>query len=857
MELGSGTVAALLFLAAGTTRGEDDPAAREKAFFQAHCVECHGPETQKRNLRLDTLVRDLRAPESFATWVRVLERMESGEMPPAKSPRPPKPDLDAVLLGLRSDLQRADLARRQADGRAVYRRLNKVEYENTLRDLLSLPQLTVRDLLPEDGRVGGFTKVGGALDLSHVQVGKYLEVADLALDQAIATYPEKPPTFKKRYFPGDQYDFKCTLLQGDSVFLKDKAYDQGTVPLIRDKWLLDQLGAYEKSGLFPYEHAVGAFRNSDEGFQGRFDRFAAVYGGYYRIRLSQWSYAWEKGKVLPSPAPQATNLLVGSRVLGYFDAPSLEPKVHEIVAWLNPGDQLKWTPSSLVWVRVSERSGKAAEWVGPGIALDWLEIEGPLVDAWPPESHRRLFGALPIEKAPEKTDIRPPHRTPLRYSAPFPPKATLDKPNDWSVASKNPLGDASRLLEGFLKRAFRRPIPSGELSRYTKIVAERLRAKVSFEEAMRTAYKAILVSPDFLFLQERPGSLDGSSIACRLSYLLWNSMPDDTLLGAAGRLSDPEVLRAQTERLLSDSKGARFVEDFLDQWLNLREIDLTTPDAKLYPDFDLYLRDSMLLESRAFFRELLQKDLPVLEIVDSDWAMLNQRLAEHYGIAEVPGCQVRRTALPPASHRGGLLTQAGILKVSANGTTTSPVTRGAWVLDRILARPPQPPPPDLPTIDPDVRGSTTIREQLDRHRSNATCAACHAKIDPPGFALESYDVIGGYRTRYRSTGSGDAPDRKDGRPAGYRLGRPVDASGQFPDGRTFKDVEEWKARLLETPDAVVRGFVEKLLVYATGAPLQFADRPAVEEILARAKKKGLGVRTILHEVIQSELFRIK
>jgi uncharacterized protein DUF1592/uncharacterized protein DUF1588/uncharacterized protein DUF1585 len=333
-------------------------------------------------------------------------------------------------------------------------------------------------------------------------------------------------------------------------------------------------------------------------------------------------------------------------------------------------------------------------------------------------------------------------------------------------------------------------------------------------------------------------------------------MPDDALLAAAGRLGDPEALRAQTERLLGDPRAERFIEDFLDQWLTLRDLDSTTPDTKLYPEFDLFLRDSMAAETRAFFRELVKQDRSILQIVDSDWAMLNQRLAEHYGIAGVEGASVRKTALPSGSHRGGLLTQASVLKVTANGTTTSPVTRGAWVLDRILDRPPQPPPPDLPAIEPDVRGTTTIREQLDKHRSLPACAACHARMDPPGFALESYDVIGGWRAQYRSIGGGSAPP-KGPRRADYRLSKTVDPSGQLPDGRTFKDVDEFKRLLLADPDAIARGFASKLVVYATGASLQFADRVAVDEIVARARSKGYGTRTILHEVVQSPLFKTK
>ncbi|HXX94748.1 MAG TPA: DUF1592 domain-containing protein, partial [Planctomycetota bacterium] len=833
-----------VFLSASGAQAQEeaDPVRR---FLKARCFECHGEEVQKRNLRLDTLARDPGKPDLFAAWQKVFEKLEAGEMPPPRSGRASKEETQAVLQALKKDLVRADLARRQSEGRVVFRRLNRSEYENSLRDLLAVPGLAVRDLLPEDGRAFGFSKVGGALDLSHVQLSKYMEAADQALDGAIATYPEKPALFKHRFVAGDQYDFKLTILQGDSVCLKDRKYDDGTFPVIRDGAQQDKLVAYEKSGLFPYPGSVGVFRSSDDGFQGRFDRFSPIYPGLYRLRLSVWSFAWEKGKVLPSPVPQAANLTVGSRLLGYFDAPSLEPKVHEIVAWLSPGDQLKWNPASLPWVRVSERGGRAAEWVGPGLALDWLEVEGPLVEAWPPESHQRLFGKLPIEKLPEKSDVRPPHRTGLRHTAPFPPKPSLDKPDGWSVASKNPMGDASRLLESFMKRAFRRPIPSGELGRYTKIVAERLRLKIGFEEAMRQAYKAVLCSPDFLFLQERPGSIENAAIASRLSYFLWNSTPDDALLGAADRLRDPEALRAQVERMLADPRSERFIEDFTDQWLSLREIDATTPDSKLYPEFEVTLRDSMVAETRAYFREMVRQDRSALEIVESDWAMLNQRMAEHYGIPEVSGWTFRRTALPPGSPRGGLLTQASVLKVTANGTTTSPVTRGAWVLDRILDRPPQPPPPDLGSIEPDVRGSTTIREQLDKHRSSATCAACHSRIDPPGFALESFDVIGGWRTQYRSTGAGSPPPA-GARRADYRLAKPVDPSGQLPDGRAFREIVEFKKLLLGDPEAVVRGFVDKLILYATGARPQMADRAAIDEIVERARKKGWGVRTLLH-----------
>jgi hypothetical protein len=341
-------------------------------------------------------------------------------------------------------------------------------------------------------------------------------------------------------------------------------------------------------------------------------------------------------------------------------------------------------------------------------------------------------------------------------------------------------------------------------------------------------------------------------------------MPDDELrtLASNGKLRDKGVLRAQVERMLKDAKAQRFIADFTDQWLDLAEIDATTPDKKLYPEFRRILRDSMLAESRAFFTELVDKDLSASNIIDSDFAMLNQRLAEHYGIPGVAGSAIRKVAIPAKSGRGGILTQAAILKVTANGTVTSPVKRGVWVQRQILGQPPDPPPPNVPAIEPDVRGATTIREMLEKHRTVASCAGCHNKIDPPGFALESYDVIGGLRTRYRAL-EGDVPTMPDaikgmGRPGvQYRWGKAVDTAGETADGRPFRDLEEFKKLLLANPRPIAKNLVTQLVIYATGAPVGFSDRAAVEGILDRTEARGYGVRSLIHEIVESPLFLTK
>jgi len=320
------------------------------------------------------------------------------------------------------------------------------------------------------------------------------------------------------------------------------------------------------------------------------------------------------------------------------------------------------------------------------------------------------------------------------------------------------------------------------------------------------------------------------------------------------------VLVAQARRMLADPRGRRFTVNLLDNWLKLRDIDFTQPDTKLYPEFEEYLKKSMVAESRAFFEELLGNDLPARTVIASDFAMLNERLAEHYGVPGVIGAEIRRVSLPPGTHRGGFLTQGAVLKVSANGTTTSPVVRGAFVLDRLLGMPPDPPPKDVPAVEPDIRGSTTIREQLSRHRDQAACAGCHAKLDPPGFALESFDATGRWRTHYRALPP-DAAEKVVGLPGTdiryYVQGPTVDPSYTLADGRPFADVEGFQRLMLEDERQIARNLVAMFAAQLTGAEIEFADRGTVEEILDHTAAGGYGVRSILEAVVQSRLFTHK
>ncbi|HYG76575.1 MAG TPA: DUF1592 domain-containing protein [Planctomycetota bacterium] len=841
------------------------------AYFSAHCMDCHDSESSKGGLDLSALKPDFDNTEAFAKWVKVQERIESGEMPPKKRKRPPANDTKAITEFLHKNLLKADLARVAKENRTSVRRLTRVEYENTIRDVFDMPGIAVQNMLPADGSAHGFDKNSDALDISHVNMARYVEVADHILDMAIATRPTAPSVQKRRISLCCNGGFVAHIvMNGDGVLLKNKKPDPEFPPAGEYKHIDE--GAHARMDSFSADKTVGVFRHEDESVSPYFKDHVTIYPGFYRVRTSLWSFQWDKGQVLPARGTEAARLSVvqltgdgrggqhPSYVLGYYDAPSMDAKEHEITVWMNHNEMIGFNTASLAPVANYSRKGHAMAFTGPGIAVDWLDVEGPLYEIWPPRAHQVLFGSLPlVEFKPKDTPaIRPPPRRQIRQLG------GLNRPDPiagiWTVKSDQPLADADRLLGTFLPKLFRRPVEASVRAQYVAKVDERLKAGDCFESAMRWAFRAALCSPDFLYLLEPAGKLDDYALACRLSYFLWTSTPDAALtdLAAAVKLRKKDVLREQVERMLKDQKSNRFVEDFLGQWLKLRQIAATDPDRKLYPEFSPYLMDSMVAETRAYMRELIDSNLDATHLIRSDFAMLNEKLAKHYGIPGVSGSSIRKVTLPPQCERGGFLTQGSILKITANGTTTSPVPRGAFVLERLLGKPPDPPPPSVPAVEPDVRGAITIREQLEKHRSNAACASCHAKIDPPGFALESFDVIGGFRDRYRSIGAGDPAPRGSIDPIigiSFKLGPKVDASSELPDGRKFSGINEFKSLIAADPLPLLKNMAHHLAVYSAARELAYSDREPLDEIVRQAEKKGAGLRTLIHELVQSGLFQ--
>jgi len=798
-----------------------------RPFLEKHCIDCHDKDEAKGDLRLDSLPTDFRDPKTVEVWTHVHERLRDGEMPPKKKPQPDAAQSQAVQRWL------AQQIRANATRSTVIRRLNRIEYENTVRDLLNLPWLDVKVLLPPDAESHGFDTVAEALDISYVQMARYLETAEVALELAVATTPEVPESKTSRDWPQNMGWWWARAGIGAGVPLTEDGPD----PIWDSTTGKVRVGTDVKT--LPPLKAIGVFFHADPASPLSMEsgKLRIRVPGVYRISLSAYAFDWDKGELRPAKAARPFQITTATRSLGFFDAPQDKPAVVSLTTWLNANESFSFNPVSLV--HGAGLKNGAADITRPGVALEWAEIEGPLNTQWPPISHQRLFGDLPLEewKKEWKTD-RPPYKRPGKL---------------YTVVSHAPLVDAERLLRDFARRAFRRPPVEEEIQRYLAFARAKLDANASFEEAMRTAYKAILCSPDFLFLHSEPGPPDNYALAARLSYFLWSSTPDDELvrLAADGTLHRPEVLRAQTERLLADTKAQRFIENFTGQWLKLRDINATQPDRQLYPepefesDVASYAIDSMVEETRLFFAAMLRDDLSVTSVIDSDFALLNEPLAKIYGIDGVTGAALRHVKLPPGSHRGGILTQAAILKTSANGTTTSPVTRGVWVTTRLLGRPVPPPPPNTPGIDPDVRGATTIREQLAKHRTVESCASCHTKMDPPGFALENYDAGGGWREHYRVL-DGTRLNRK---------GPPVDPSGETVKGQAFGDLEALKKILLADPDQLARNLALKLLTYATGTAPSGPDRFEMEDLVIRSRATHYGLRSMIHEVVQSKAFR--
>ncbi len=913
---------ALALLAAPALRAATATQPDLADFTDRHCSTCHNDVDKEGGLDLTSLNYAPSDPANHLTWVKVHDRVQSGEMPPAEKKRPDAAELSQFVSGLATSLVTVEEQRIARDGRAVRRRLNRTEYENTLRDLLQLPWLQVKDQLPEDGEAFKFNKVSNALDVSFVHMSRYMQAADYAMRQAMSVKFVQPPTTKKRHYfredralpqnlTGQRFDRQKFLVVGNAPQPELRAEAEA----VRPNYLLSKPGEKEiKPPALTVGDADPAAReleavgwtssNYVTGFDSKWNNFRAPVSGRYRLRFNgytlwvgpggtsrSFSTGPERREVIRPPVwyrPNYNEVQAGRRYepitvyaqggianrhLGGFDV-TPEPGDKDLgEVWLVANEYLVTDAARFYRSRPTGFQGgftnPLAQRDGmPAVAFRWMEVEGPLYDESTTAGYQAIFGDLPMKKvSPDEPGVE------VDVVTANPPRGTGPGANRGSgavsnvgktrveVVSASPMQDADRLLRSFLTRAYRRPVQEADVQLFLSLIKQRFDAGLGFAGAMMAGYTAVLSSPEYVFIDDKPGRLDNDALATRLALFLWNSEPDAALRARAarGELHRPEVLKVEAERMLNDPKSHRFVDAFLDYWLEIRRMEETTPSTTLYNDYylDDSLTESAMAETRLFFSELVQKDLPTRNIIDSDFTYLNGRLATHYGIDGVNGVAMRRVNLPSDSVRGGVMTQASVLKVTANGTTTSPVLRGKWIMERIVGYEIPLPPAAVPAVEPDIRGATTIRQQLDKHRADESCAMCHRKMDPPGFALEGFDVMGASRERYRATAVSNAPVTgfgKNGWPFAFYLAMPVDTSGELSGRGTFRDIREFKALLLKDEAQLARNVTRQLSVFATGAPVRFADRSKIEQIVQKTSGRNYGVRSIIHELIQSDLF---
>ena len=831
--------------------------------LESHCLDCHDSETQKGDLNLESLSFELTDPQIFDRWELIHDRVKTGEMPPKKRNQLSKEGREEFVQTLASSLNAADQARIQESGRAKVRRLNRYEYENKLRHVLNAPWLMLADRLPADGIRHLFSKSGEALDVSHVQMEQYLKVAEYAVRTALQTAAY--PTTKKKFYAREEPTMRGYLRYRWSQSSATRAAIPliGTTPepeVIRGN---KPITVGESDPDIREQEAMG-FVSGTYTATTKYDftRMRVPIDGTYRLRLKSYSFlAGPNGRSGGDDngltggrqtwwRPSRTEAFRGirsepitlyalaasgdSRWLTTYDAHP-DPMVIERTVTLKEGEGIRPDAARLVRTRPGWKGNPNATKQGvPGFALNWLEVEGPLHASWPPPSYQALFGNTEF-KVEDILSVR--------------------------LLADDPDSRASALIEAFVERAFPNvPSVTSLTTPFLGIYQRARELEQSFTDAIVMTFAAALCSPEFLYLDWQAGQLTPPQLAHRLAYFLWESPPDNRLLATID-LQDPATLTRETDRLLSDPKSHRFRRLFLDHWLDLRDLNANTPDAELYPDYYLHdlLTESSSRETRLFFDEMLDRNLPARNLVQSDFTYANECLEQHYRLPTKEGVRPRRVSLPESNDRGGLLTQASILRVTANGTTTSPVIRGAWVMERIMGVEIPPPPSGVDAVEPDTRGATTIREQLDKHRESASCNACHIKFDPVGFSLENYDIAGGWRDQYRAVDDEREPIEglgKNGHRFVFHYAKPVDSAGTLQNGKTFTDIRELKSLLIQQERQIARNFLQQLITYSTGAPVSFSDRGEVEGILD-ASAPDYGIRSLLHGLVQSKLFRIK
>ncbi len=837
---------ASLIAAAGAASGADSTyqpdakgfAATIQPFINEHCIECHGPKKQKGKVRLDTLKDEFLDPATAKTWKSVVNTVNSHEMPPEEQHQPDPKSATQFVDWLTAELGRAEIAKRSTS--TVMRRLNRAEYNNTIRDLVGV-NFQPAEKFPEDPSGGGFDNIGEALTVSPLHLELYYSAARQILDRAIFE-GDQPPALKWHFEPEehmDKSDGARVKRDGQTITVgKGKnAAENGFAVVHHANWdtvvsvkhfKVPHEGEYiirfRAAGRVPTRAQVlesartvlGMRRDAEvaKGSNQKYqdDLYARDLAHFENHRM--YDYGPPRVKI-------STNLGGAPKVIAEMDVEASEsaPKVYEVRANLtSQHGEVRFEYAYSVPTVLARDWQVRPEFKMPELLIDWIELEGPVFAMWPPVSHTRVLGEMAANPADEKKT-------------------------------------ASDVLTKFMTRAFRRPVTADEVSERVAMFEQVRAKKTSFAAALKVPLAGVLASPHFLFLVEpaadKPRKLTGYELASRLSYFLWSSMPDDELfrLAASGDLSKPAVLTAQVDRMLADPKSDAFVTNFAGQWLKLRKVGANPPVKNLYPEYDRHLELSIVRESEAFFAEILRHDLDARNLIKSDFVTINERLARFYGIPGVKGDEFRRVPAPPESHRGGVVTQASIQSITSNGTRTSPVVRGVWVLKTMLGIDPGLPVANAGEIASKVPGidKATVRQRLQIHRESPSCARCHDKIDPLGFALENFNAAGEWRDQEAHSWNGRIESNDP----------VIDASARMPDGAEFKGVEGLQEQLLKQEDLFLNALSSQLFTYALGRELGFSDRPMVVAAAGTMKKNKYTLRSLVQAVAASEAFSTK
>jgi hypothetical protein len=830
----------IVLLLLAQTGFADDQAGYDKVvspFLKSYCSDCHTGDKPEGEFsveqsRLEPKLTDLSVRKR---WAEVVNVLNSHQMPPEKSPQPKAEEVAAVVDWITSQAVAAELVQRERT--VVLRRLNRNEYRNTIRDLLNIDFDTSG--FPEDPAAGGFDNNGSALSMSPMQIELYLNAAQQIFDRALVE-GEQPKSIRWRFDP--------KVGPADRVRMR---IDERNNPLVNGNnnqeegdWVVVHHNSWDKSvGARDFRVPIAGtyiIRIKAAGRRPDRDAVVASAAAFLKHRQDEQDAQNPKGRRYTQKqydrdlehfktdrmydyGPPRIKLIqqLGSqpRTIAEFDADGLtdDPKIHEFPVRFTTetaGISLEYAyaiPSVLenFWMQGNDKFAR------PELLVDWFEIEGPIFDAWPPSSHKAVFGDVSEEVADED-----------KY--------------------------ARDVLNRFMREAWRRPIQKDEL----EIAMNQFKAARkdrSLVEAMEIPLTSILTSPNFLYLVEPAAgpaseSLSNHQLAARLSYFLWSSMPDEQLskLADAGELQNREMRVLQADRMLSDPRADNFVKNFAGQWLGLRLVGANPPAPDLYPQYDRHLETSIVAESEAYFREFLQNDLDARQMIRSDFVTINERLARFYGIPDVRGDDFRRVPVPTGVHRGGIVTQASILTVTSNGTRTSPVKRGTWILKTLLATDPGLPVANAGEIAPKVPGidKATVRQRLEIHRELPQCARCHSKIDPLGFALENFNAAGEWRDQ-EGFGYKGRVDRDD--PV-------INASSRMPDGTEINGVEGLQAAMMAQEDLFLRAIATKMMTYALGREPGLADLPSIQDAVRVMKSKGYTIRSLIHHIVASPQF---